>query len=200
MEWIKIKIEHISPLYTSAQVGCLVRYQLMVARLQRLPTSEEVQEELGGMSLVYLKKNMTKVGVSLDYIGTKVLEDCDYLVSIREANKLRKRKQRLKIESHVGQVGTVPTPIREDKIYKTNKIRHTKYGELENVKLTPEEYQKLVDLMGEKNVRILILDLDTYIASKGVRYKSHYATIQSWARRKNQEMQNKSKGKRILSA
>ena len=98
-----------------------------------------------------------------------------------------------RMETHVSLCKVSKDMVREE-------TQRVSYGELENVKLTPEEYQKLVDLMGENNVRILILDLDTYIASKGVRYKSHYATIQSWARRKNQEMQNKSKGKRIISA
>jgi hypothetical protein len=60
---------------------------------------------------------------------------------------------------------------------------------MQMVKLSIEEYQKLVEKLGEKNTNILIDELDTYIASKGKRYQSHYATILSWARRKYQEHQ-----------
>ncbi|MCK5614533.1 phage replisome organizer N-terminal domain-containing protein [Candidatus Pacearchaeota archaeon] len=67
------------------------------------------------------------------------------------------------------------------------------FGEFKNVKLTEEEHKKLFDLMGEKNLNILIFELDTYIESKGRRYKSHYATIQTWARRKSQEIVGKKK-------
>ena len=74
------------------------------------------------------------------------------------------------------------------------------YGEMENVKLKIEEYQKLTDLMGEKNTHILIFELDTYIASKGAKYRSHYATILNWARRKSVEMKSGGRGKEIISS
>lgn len=80
----------------------------------------------------------------------------------------------------------------------TNTNSKDVYGEFENVKLSKEEYTKLSDLIGEDNLKILIFELDTYIASKGKRYKSHYATIQTWARRKSQELQAKNKGKGIV--
>ena len=77
--------------------------------------------------------------------------------------------------------------------YNKNHIKKTAYGEFLGVLLTPNEYQKLIDLMGEDNVKGLIFELDTYIASKGKQYKSHYATLQSWARRKAGEQQGKRK-------
>lgn len=61
------------------------------------------------------------------------------------------------------------------------------YGEFKKVKLKIEEYKKLIERFGEKNTKILIDELDTYIASRGKRYSSHYATILNWARRKFQE-------------
>lgn len=74
------------------------------------------------------------------------------------------------------------------------------YGELGNVKLTIEEYQKIVGLFGEKNANILIFELDTYVGSKGTRYKSHYATLLNWARRKSMEQKGSGKGKQIISS
>lgn len=59
-----------------------------------------------------------------------------------------------------------------------NKIYNI-YGEFKNVKLTDEEYQKLKD----KDLLSYIEKLSSYIASKGKRYKNHYATILNWSRK-----------------
>lgn len=61
-----------------------------------------------------------------------------------------------------------------------NKIYNI-YGEFKNVKLTDDEYKKLE----EKNLLPYIEKLSSYIASKGKRYKSHYATILTWSRKEN---------------
>lgn len=57
------------------------------------------------------------------------------------------------------------------------------YGEFKNVKLTDDEYKKLE----EKNLLPYIEKLSSYIASKGKRYKSHYATILTWSRKNSIE-------------
>lgn len=64
-----------------------------------------------------------------------------------------------------------------------NPIIKKTYGECENVKLTDDEYQKLKD----KNLTHLIDELSLYIASKGDKYKSHYATILGWSRKREKE-------------
>ena len=61
-----------------------------------------------------------------------------------------------------------------------------KYGSFENVELTDEEYQKLKDRFS--NYEEKIENLSSYIASKGAKYKSHYATILNWSRKDNQNM------------
>jgi len=60
-------------------------------------------------------------------------------------------------------------------------------GEFGNVKLTAEEHARLVEQLNQQAVDQLIVELDQYIASTGKQYKSHYATIQAWARRRIQE-------------
>ena len=50
-------------------------------------------------------------------------------------------------------------------------------------KITPDEYQKLLKEFGEEGTRKRIENLSLYIASKGDKYKNHYATILSWDRR-----------------
>ena len=55
------------------------------------------------------------------------------------------------------------------------------YGTFENVYLTDEEYMKLKDKFPDYQNRIDALS--EYLKSKGDKYKDHYATILSWARR-----------------
>ena len=67
-----------------------------------------------------------------------------------------------------------------------------KYGEYNNVLLTDEELEKLNNEFVDLDQRIE--RLSEYIASKGTKYKSHYATIKSWAR-KETEQKPKEKGR-----
>ena len=85
---------------------------------------------------------------------------------------------------------------RLDKI-RLEQVRST-FGEHQNVKLTLEEYDKLVEKLGEPNTKILIEELSGYMASKGKRYSSHYATIQTWARRRVQEHHEKNNKRTII--
>lgn len=66
---------------------------------------------------------------------------------------------------------------------KEKPVKH-KYGEYQNVLLTDEEFQKLSQIC---NVYEMIERLSGYIASKGVKYKSHYATIRNWLRREQKD-------------
>ena len=67
---------------------------------------------------------------------------------------------------------------------KTEKPEKKAYGEFKNVFLTDDEHRKLVENLNLQAVEVLIEQLSGYMESKGKRYKSHYATIQVWARRK----------------
>ena len=65
-----------------------------------------------------------------------------------------------------------------------DRLGKNKYGQFENVLLTDDEHQKLVERFPmDYNDRID--NLSEYMASKGKRYKSHYATILAWARKEN---------------
>lgn len=59
----------------------------------------------------------------------------------------------------------------------TEKIPH---GELGNVLLYDDEYQKLIQVYGEERTEKAIAYLDTYIASKGIESFSHYSDIKRW--------------------
>lgn len=70
-------------------------------------------------------------------------------------------------------------PISKD-IGKKSPTKH-KHGEYGNVLLTDEELEKLQAEYPDWQERIE--RLSSYIASKGAKYKSHYATIRNWARK-----------------
>ncbi|MBQ7788708.1 MAG: hypothetical protein IJ398_03540 [Clostridia bacterium] len=60
------------------------------------------------------------------------------------------------------------------------------YGEFKNVFLTDEEYKRLKEKYPSR-YKGLIDSLSMYIEAKGDKYKSHYATILSWERKKDEE-------------
>jgi hypothetical protein len=78
-----------------------------------------------------------------------------------------------------------PDKSRVDKsrVDKKNIIPSKFVGEFENVLLTPEEIEKLNKTLGIDQTQKAIENLSGYMASKGKKYKSHYATILSWSRR-----------------
>jgi len=62
--------------------------------------------------------------------------------------------------------------------------KYIPYPEFPNVnKMTKEEHQKLIEKFGEAGARDRVENLSLYIASKGDKYKNHYATILAWEKR-----------------
>jgi hypothetical protein len=83
----------------------------------------------------------------------------------------------------VGKVSTGKDSVGKDKeeAAPPKPTRH-KYGLYENVLLTDEEYQKLLNEFPH-DLSERIERLSEYIASTGKKYKNHLATIRSWARK-----------------
>lgn len=72
-----------------------------------------------------------------------------------------------------------------DNLKEKNKKEKFSFGEFKNVLLSEEELEKLKQRFSDYELRIE--KLSNYIASKGDRYKSHYATILNWARNEKKE-------------
>lgn len=51
---------------------------------------------------------------------------------------------------------------------------------IDNVKITEEEYNKLIGKHGKAKVNKMILNLDNYIANGRKKYKDHYRVINTW--------------------
>ena len=77
---------------------------------------------------------------------------------------------------------------RESASDKIIKVKH-KYGEYKNVLLTDDELTKLQAEYPDWEQKIE--NLSAYIASKGAKYKSHYATIRNWALKDKEKQTNK---------
>lgn len=97
--------------------------------------------------------------------------------NVTQTDKIRLDKIRLEEDKDI---------ILQDKPAKTPKV---KYGEFQNVLLTDEEYQKLQDKFSDYQAKIE--NLSSYIASKGKKYTSHYATILTWARAEKSKEESK---------
>lgn len=72
--------------------------------------------------------------------------------------------------------------VNSKKKSKKEKPEQKTFGEFKNVFMTEEEFEKLKTLF-PKHYQKYIEDLSGYIASKGAKYKSHYATIRQWIKR-----------------
>lgn len=79
---------------------------------------------------------------------------------------------------------TINNNIRNKEEKEINNIKENikrKYGIFENVLLSNDEYSKLKERFTDYQEKID--NLSSYIESKGVKYKSHYATILNWSRK-----------------
>ena len=76
----------------------------------------------------------------------------------------------------------ITTPESTQSKVKKSKVDKSIYvlSEFPNIKISKEEHQKLIDKFGVTGTVDKIENLSLYIASKGDKYKSHYATILSW--------------------
>lgn len=75
-------------------------------------------------------------------------------------------------------------PVQSRREERSIEEKRDKHGDLKNVLLSAEEYEKLNSRYGRSAIATLIGELSTYMASSGTRYKSHYATLLNWAKRK----------------
>lgn len=76
-------------------------------------------------------------------------------------------------------------------------ILKKKFGEFENVVLTGEEHEKLVDSLGDIGAKEYIERLSSYLAQSGRRYRSHYATLLNWWRKDGKPV-SRSKGDVVI--
>ena len=74
---------------------------------------------------------------------------------------------------------------KEHKVSKDKSLLKKAFGEFQNVLLSEEEHKKLSDKFPDWKERIERLSV--YKSSKGINYKSDYATILNWALKDEKE-------------
>lgn len=90
-------------------------------------------------------------------------------------------------EGNPPQLNTNKTKTKEIKDREKKELRH-KYGAYGNVLLSDEDFEKLMaEFPADYTQRIE--RLSEYMASSGKSYKSHLATIRSWARKEKPTVQ-----------
>ncbi len=177
--------------------------------LKSLKNNGILIRQVGNMLVPYDVEKLaeiTKTSVDTVAVALKVFEQIG-LVEVQEGGQLylthlqamvgsetaaaeRKRLQRAGTKA--GQTGdNVPQSKSIDKrvksielkkeIEKDNKPTRHKYGHYENVLLSDDDLEKLKSEF-PKDWQNRIERLSEYIASSGKKYKSHLATIRSWAR------------------
>ena len=100
-------------------------------------------------------------------------------------------REDVEFKSDSGDAGNLESATSADT--KTTEPAKNSYGEFSNVKMTTAEFEKLVQAEGAERANALIEELSSYLASSGKRYKSHYATLLNWGRRKDKEETPKQK-------
>ena len=97
----------------------------------------------------------------------------------------KKQKQPNREKNNLNDNDNDNVTIINDSLKEKNKKEKISFGEFKNVLLSEEELEKLKQRFSDYELRIE--KLSNYIASKGDRYKSHYATILNWARNEKKE-------------
>lgn len=119
-----------------------------------------------------------------NFIKSQLQKDYELFVEKCESNSAiiknywnkKKQKDTNEYERITNENECIPKRITNNELLLTKTETKTKYGEFQNVLLTGEEYTKLKEIYADKLDKA-INKLSSYIASKGKKYKSHYAVL-----------------------
>lgn len=106
--------------------------------------------------------------------------------STERVKRFRKRKRNVSETANETDQSRTDTDTEQNRTENTERVKRT-FGEFDNVKLSDGEQQKLIGKFGDAGALQRIENLSEYLASKGVKYSSHYATILSWDRKNGAE-------------
>lgn len=127
------------------------------------------------------------------------------------ALRVRRHRERHKILENAGEQQKIPedtegkplhcnadvtnrnTDIEKRREEKREEIeKSNRYGEFQNVLLSDDEYQKIVERF-PMDYQDRIEEVSVYVKQTGRKYKSHYATILAWARKNSKNNSGSSK-------
>lgn len=123
------------------------------------------------------------------YGEERVKTICDTIRRAKNLSADATTREDVEFKSDSGDAGNLESATSADT--KITEPAKNSYGEFGNVKMTTAEFEKLVQAVGAERANTLIEELSSYLASSGKRYKSHYATLLNWGRRKDKESEPK---------
>jgi len=198
MDWIKIKAKHISPTMPLSTIGALVKFQLLVAQLERMPTLEEIDFLITTRRRVDIEYALSRVGVDIEYVASRILLDVEHVASRRQVEKIKKRNARYlrKMSPGTNQDASCPREdkIREDKIIK--EINKEKFPPEPPKGETLKRFEKptLEAIKNYISEKLYSVDAETFFdfyESKGwlvgrVPMKNWQAAVRTWHRKNNE--------------
>ncbi len=174
--------------YTKEKKKALIKNKLIVWGYGEIPASDSFLCDRWGWSKTKLRnfmgilKNESMIEQNKDQSQT-IISVCNYSkYNIDELAKEPVRDQAKTSKRPVRDQGETET-VRKKKESCKKDVKKSKYGELKNVLLSLDEFQKLEKKFGKEDSVNRIENLSLYIGSNGDKYKSHYATILNWFRK-----------------
>lgn len=145
----------------------------------------------GVQSVAIDKQNKTKQNKNISLTTFEIYNNrnehtlCDHICESTKSMCRRKSTYRINGKNYCNQHSK--EILKNIEICSVSQPQSSKqaYGEFENVLLSEQELNKLKTRFGEESGKY-IERLSNYIASSGKRYKSHYATILTWAEKDKQ--------------
>lgn len=135
-----------------------------------------------------------------EYAFRRALLTEDYSHSERAREIAEAAEESYKLRAEIGRAGAIVRWGNKDEAKEQEEAeveeapkapKKLPHGEFHNVMLTDEEMNSLRAKV--YNADALVEELSQYLASSGRRYKSHYATLLNWCRRKEKEGEPKQK-------
>ena len=187
MEWIKIKVSHVLIEYSDFaenQIGAWVLAMGLTAALEKMPTEEQLKSKIHGSTLNSLKSGLSRHGVTLEFVLSKVLDDVEYANSLKETNRSKIAKWREKKKNVTSyETSNEPDKIREDKI-REDKSREKRFS--------PPSLKELNEFIKEKGYLVNPTTFFNHYESNGWRVgkvgmKNWHAAVTNWNTRDKDE-------------
>jgi hypothetical protein len=119
MEWTKVKVKHFaSNNLTKSQKGTLITLIVNTAMLERMPTSKEIEQIVGKVSVSSVQNVLETLGDSVQNVLEKVLEDVEKLRKSKNTScgtSARYRERHEKVTRHVAMSCDTTEKRREEK-------------------------------------------------------------------------------------
>jgi phage replication O-like protein O len=182
-------------------INCLVSRNIIIRKKDGYITSYGLQKDYDGWDKKAKLNTKTSVHSATSHSATSQLDTVQSDTSPKDTPPVSNQTlPSVQPDTETSVQPDTETSVQPDthQINERNKETITKtilpkkdiYGEFQNVKLTKEEYDKLVIKFGEIIAKEKIENLSGYIASVGKKYSNHYATILTWSRKDDKDKNN----------